>query len=361
MNKEKWYEICFLLSENIKLDISESNFEQSVIQALRILDWKEYLGDLQIRPSFPVGASNRIMPDFVIGSSGTKNLFVIEIKQPSIPINAKFQQQLFSYMRLLKLQYGLLIGESIQIFYDGDLTENDDPVLLETIEFKKENSKGIKFVELFSKENFSYENLKSYTLNSIKRINRREEQKILEQKILSPDFESEVLELIKESLLQQYDGELIETILQKISINITAKNHIKGNKSDFISDSVKLEKSSSRDTTKYKLNGSGKTLGKNRFVLEVVKKFLEQNPTDYSSLKTIFRDELQGSTGVINKLDFVETKYANKTNKRHFTSKDEILVSSDNIKFVVTTEWGKGNIDNIVNLARKYGFKVEEI
>ncbi len=361
MTQEKWYEICFLLSDNIKADISEKNYEQNVIQVLRILDWKEYLGDLKIRPSYPVGASNRIMPDFVIGSSETNNLFVIEIKQPSLPINIKFQQQLFSYMRLLKLQYGLLIGETIQIFYDGDLTDHDDPVLLDTIEFKKDNNRGVKFVELFSKESFSNENLKSYTLNSLKRINRKVEQKTLEHKITSKEFETEVLELIKQSLLKQYDGELIEMILQKVSINITSDNHAEIEKPNFISGSNRLEKNSSRDTTKYIINGSGKSLGKNRFVLEIVKKFLEQNPTDYSSLKNIFRDDYQGSTGVINKLDDVDTKYANKSNKRHFTGKDEILVSSDNIKFVVSTEWGKGNIDNIVNLSRKYGFKIEEI
>jgi hypothetical protein len=60
-------------------------------------------------------------------------------------------------------------------------------------------------------------------------------------------------------------------------------------------------------------------------------------------------------------LDFVETKYANKSNKRHFTGNDEILNSKDNIKFVVSTEWGKGNIFKIVDLARKIGFEIQEV
>lgn len=79
MNNEKWYEICFLLSENIRQEISESNFEQNVIQALRVLDWKEYSGNLQIRPSFPIGALNTIIPDIVINSAAKRNLFVFEI------------------------------------------------------------------------------------------------------------------------------------------------------------------------------------------------------------------------------------------------------------------------------------------
>ena len=41
---EKWNEICFLLSKNHLTDISESDFEQNIIKALRVLDWKEYKG-----------------------------------------------------------------------------------------------------------------------------------------------------------------------------------------------------------------------------------------------------------------------------------------------------------------------------
>ena len=69
MNNEKWNEICFLLSDNVRNDISESDFEKQVIQALRVLDWKEYLGDIEIRPSFQVGSVNKITPDFVIKSA----------------------------------------------------------------------------------------------------------------------------------------------------------------------------------------------------------------------------------------------------------------------------------------------------
>lgn len=38
-------------------------------------------------------------------------------------------------MRQLKLEFGILIGQGIQVFYDGDLAKQDDPVLLETIKF----------------------------------------------------------------------------------------------------------------------------------------------------------------------------------------------------------------------------------
>ena len=359
---EKWNEISFLLSENLKKDLKEDGFEQNVIQALRVLDWKEFLGDFQIRPKVQLGSSRWITPDFVINSSDKKNLFVIEIKPPHLSLKTEFQQQLFSYMRLLRLQYGILIGEVIQIFYDGDLTDHDDPVLLDTIEFGRDSLKGKTFVELFNKESFSFNSLEAYTKNSLKKISRRVDQKVLKQKILSHEFKSRLLNLIKEDFLKDYDAELIEKVLQEITISITPQNQRNVQPELFLTKHKKsLENGSTRDKTKYILNGNGRKLPKNRFVLELVRKYLEERPSNFSTLKNLFKDEYQGSTGVINPLDFVETKYANKSNKRHFTGNDEILTSQDNIDFVVSTEWGKGNIDNIVDLARKEGFKVEEV
>ncbi len=207
MNNEKWNEICFL-----------------VVQALRVLDWKEYSGDIEIRPSFQVGASNRITPDFVIKDSDSRKLFVIEIKQPNIPLNSRFQQQLFSYMRQLKLEYGILIGQGIQIFYDGDLAKQEDPILLETIKFTKDNDKGLKFVEIFAKENFNQESLRNFTLNGLKKLNRREEYKELTKKLLDENYQEKISELIKQDFLDEYDGELIESVLENLRIEIRAKN-----------------------------------------------------------------------------------------------------------------------------------------
>lgn len=224
MNNEKWNEICFLLSDNIQTDISENSFEQNVVQALRVLDWKEYTGDIEIRPSFQIGAANRITPDFLIKSDQKKNLFVIEIKQPNIPLNTRFQQQLFSYMRQLKLEYGILIGQGIQIFYDGTLARQEDPILLETIKITKNNDKGLSFVELFSKGSFNEESLKSFTLNALKKIDHSEDKKNLTKKIISNSYKRRVVELIKQDFLNEYDGELIETVLDELEFEVKEKN-----------------------------------------------------------------------------------------------------------------------------------------
>ncbi|HEY9168918.1 MAG TPA: hypothetical protein VIN72_05485 [Lutibacter sp.] len=224
MKQDKWNEINFLLSENIKTDISENDFEKNVIQALRVLDWKEFLGDFDIRPSFQFGAANRIMPDFVIKSATNQKLFVIEIKQPNIPLTSTFQQQLFSYMRHLRLEYGILIGQSIQIFYDGNLANQEDPILLETIRFEKNNEKGETFVELFNKENFNVESLKNFTIEALKKINLKQDFKELTKKVISENYTERLIELIKQDFISEYDGELLDSVLNEIKINIEKKS-----------------------------------------------------------------------------------------------------------------------------------------
>lgn len=229
MYKDKWEEICFYLKENIKNDISESQFEHNVIQALRVLGWKQHLGDFDIRPPYQLGSTKRATPDIVIKSSDNRKLFIIEIKQPNIPFTSNFQQQLFSYLRLFKLEYGILLGQGIQIFYDGVLVEQEDPILLETIRFEKDNEKGEKFVELFSKENFDFELLNKFTLDVLEKLNQKEVQKKLKNEILSNNYKNKLTELIKQDFINEYDGELIDSVLAELDIEIIDKNVPKTN------------------------------------------------------------------------------------------------------------------------------------
>jgi len=224
MYTELWHEICFVLSENLPNEINEEAFENCVILALRALGWKQSSNDFDIRPSFPIGSSNRITPDFIINSKDRKKLFVIEIKQPNIPLTSGFQKQLFSYMRLLKLEYGILIGQAIQIFYDGNKEKQEDPVLLETIKFERNNEKGIRFAELFSKDNFSMDLLGKFTTDAIEKINRKEDFKTLTSRIISKDFKEIIINLIKQEFVNEYDGELIDSVLNDIEIYISKKN-----------------------------------------------------------------------------------------------------------------------------------------
>ncbi len=355
MNNDRWNEVCFLLSSNITKDTSESAFEQQVIQALRVLGWKQFSGDFEIRPSFQIGAANRITPDFVIKNSDNQKLFVIEIKQPGIPISQSFQQQLFSYMRQLKLEYGILIGNCIQVFYDGSLNEQDDPLLLETIQFSNDNPKGIRFTELFCKDSFSKDALTAFTLDILRKMNRREEFKKLKNKVLSGEFILRLTELIKQEFISEYDGETIDKVLAETDIRISdSAQALPDVTTENISeDSTGSEKSRNFDYTKYLYRGI--SYGKNRLVLAVITDYARQHPElSYNQLRTVFPDSLQGTETLT-----TERIAKSKKDKRNFMKSDELITLADEV-VSVSTQWGKFNIGRFLEKCKVLGIEVSE-
>ncbi len=179
---EKWNELCFILSESIPSNASEQVFELKVIQAFEKLGWSHFKREISVRENIQLGASNRIMPDIII-KSDEANLFVIEVKNPSADLkNPSYQNQLSSYMRMLRLDFGILIGNEIKIFVDGSLVDSNQSELLERISFKKDNPKGLEFINLFQKETFSYENIKRYIQRKIESIKENQTVENLKKK-----------------------------------------------------------------------------------------------------------------------------------------------------------------------------------
>lgn len=219
---ERWNEINFILAEKAKSDTSEAVFEKHVIEALRIMGWSEFLGNLNVRPSFNIGAANRICPDVVV-KSGEKNLFIIEIKQPGIPLTHRHTEQLKSYLRFLKLEIGIIIGEKIQVVYDGLLTENDNILIVEEIEFKRNNSKGLDFVELFSKSGFDSSKIDNLVKNKIVEKQDLKKIKKLKEEILSEDYIKELKALIKKDFQEVFEDRIINKALSQITITINDK------------------------------------------------------------------------------------------------------------------------------------------
>ena len=183
---ENWNKLCYYLSEKILTDIPESEFEPIVEKGLEILGWNEFSGDFEIRPNYQLGSTKKSMkPDFVIKSNQTgEKLFVIEIKKPKVPLNNQNQIQLSTYMRQFKLEFGILIGPQIQIFYDGELNKKENATLIENIEFNRDNEKGKQFIDLFSKSTFDINVLRKFAKKYFEKINEKEIKKEIKKKIL---------------------------------------------------------------------------------------------------------------------------------------------------------------------------------
>ena len=247
---ELWEEICFILRD-IPASSNEDVYEQKIIQSLEKIDWSRFQQEIILKQNIQLGSAGEIIPDIVVKLSG-KNAFVIEVKKPSVDVeNSSHKNQLFSYMRQLKLANGLLIGNKIQIYYDGQLNKAEEPILLKSIEIDKEDKNGlVLFIDLFQKSTFSHQKLEKFAEEILKEITAESHKKKLHNLLLSSDYQSKIQQFIVNDLQQNWDSETIEDVLGQMSISIVPKITEPNPTSESMPLSYCREKNQNRDTKK---------------------------------------------------------------------------------------------------------------
>ena len=117
----------------------------------------------------------------------------------------------------------------------------------------------------------------------------------------------------------------------------------------------------SKDFSKYIFEGN--TYGKSRLVLAVVKKYVdEHHPATFDELKKAFPDSLQGSLGVVRRIEDVSEKYkGNGGVKRYFVKADEIIQLPSSELVIVCTQWGITNTEQLIKHVAKYGYQISQI
>jgi len=166
-NLEKWNRLVDIVSR-IK------NAEENVLQNKWIHIFAEIFGyslidnEIQSHRSIQIGSSIRIIPDIIIyDSTNETDLFIVELKLGNSflregSINAK--NQLFSYLKQLNQNIGMIIGDKIYLFhYDNSKDEKDQNPI--EIRFEKNTILGEKFVELFSKKNYDKNSIMQFVLD----------------------------------------------------------------------------------------------------------------------------------------------------------------------------------------------------
>ena len=109
-----------------------------------------------------------------------------------------------------------------------------------------------------------------------------------------------------------------------------------------------------KDYTKYSLNGVG-SYGKGRLALEVIRVYVGSNHVNYNELVELLPNRLIKTVDEVNRWK----SQTSDTHKRWFEK--DILISNDGVKFVVSSQHGKGNIGKIYELADKLGYEIKEL
>ena len=114
-----------------------------------------------------------------------------------------------------------------------------------------------------------------------------------------------------------------------------------------------------RDNTKYNFNGQT-GLSKRGIVRSVWLKYMQDNPNlIYEQLLHNFPKEIRSRLFVELEEALEQQKRDSNGLTRYFIEDDEILKIGDK-KYVISNQWGKGNIEIFLEYAKKLGYEVEE-
>ena len=112
-----------------------------------------------------------------------------------------------------------------------------------------------------------------------------------------------------------------------------------------------------KDNSKYLFEG--KSLGKGRLVLAVIRRHCENNPKiTFAQLEQAFPKNCQGSSGVFSTFKSAHEVLSTSGRKRHFLKSDE-LIQIEDATIAVSSQWGIGNIDKFIKYAKAEGYKIE--
>ncbi|WP_201526388.1 hypothetical protein [Psychrobacter frigidicola] len=119
-------------------------------------------------------------------------------------------------------------------------------------------------------------------------------------------------------------------------------------------------KNNSKDYSKYQFNNM--TLGKGRLALEMIKYHFEQHEDKPVKALIADFDSVTHSQPIIETLAIAKNNAQATGRARYFLSEDDILVANDGVQYVVSSQWGKDNIEDMIEIIEeKFGYQVEKI
>ena len=204
--QETWKRFVYPLIEDKKQDVEEETYHRHIENQLMLLGWEPWKGEIIHKQSLRIGNRNRMEPDILVARDDEYQ-FVIEVKRPGNTQVKEEITQLESYMRQLRLDVGIYIGEHIEMFYDKPNSSHVVSVFKLAIDL--EEKRGARFVELFSKENFSKEDIVDFCKERIQEIQRQNSLNKIKESLIV-DAQAQIAESLKPYLIDKYGNSFSE-------------------------------------------------------------------------------------------------------------------------------------------------------
>ena len=121
-----------------------------------------------------------------------------------------------------------------------------------------------------------------------------------------------------------------------------------------------IRKEISRDYSKYQFNNMD--LGKSKLALEIIKHHLNQYPNKPIEALINDFDNVAHSQPIIESLDMARSHAKATGRARYFLSSSDVLTMNDSSQYVVSSQWKKNNIEDMIRVASDtFGYQIEQI
>lgn len=217
---ENWLEIVSTLIPHFENDTPEDAYQKEIESCLLILGWKKFNKTMLSQYTLPIGNSNNIRLDILLRKDNM-DVLPIEVKRPSNTCTERQEKQLMSYMRQLRLNVGLYIGEKIHLYYDNP-SDNADAICVFSAEIDANDDNGAKLCDMLNYANFDKDILESFCRKEYEKLLTRSD---LHQRFLDYFSEAEgvsnVLSLIKDKFINEgFCENAIDEELDGLNISI---------------------------------------------------------------------------------------------------------------------------------------------
>lgn len=154
------------------------------------------------------------------------------------------------------------------------------------------------------------------------------------------------------------DGKILIDIQQIIPLPEAEDYQIKVRRK--LEEKRDIRKDSSRDYSKYRFNDM--ELGKGKLALEIIKHHFNQNPK--KPIEALIYDfvNIPHSQPIIESLEAARKAAKDTGRARYFIYDDDILTTNDGAQYVVSSQWSKDNIEDMIETANEVlGYQIEKI
>lgn len=219
--QELWNEICFIINKYRQANSSENSFQIEAENIFEKLGWSRFKGEVISQKVINVGSAHTVRPDIII-SSDHENLFVVELKKPSVGFVDRNTDQLVSYMRLLRLNHGILLGDSIRVLYDNP-ENKDEPVEIVDIPFTPNNTDGAKLLKTIERSNFSLQNFTEYCNERLRLIDIKRNASKQIRFLCSENGKEFIAESVRRTIAEEESEQIAALVIKELSFSATRK------------------------------------------------------------------------------------------------------------------------------------------